>query len=92
MRARPPVLLPATTPGARNKLERALGASSHLDYDGGATRSSAGDHGGVPHFHLLLHSLFEAGLFKNDPKGRSRRRPTRCAPCVRLGRTRTLER
>ena len=55
-------VFPGDDAGARNKLERVLGGSRRLDYDGARGALARWQpYAGVLCFHLLLHSLSEAG-------------------------------
>jgi DNA-3-methyladenine glycosylase II len=63
-------VFPGDDVGARNKLERVLGASRRLDYDGVRGALACWQpYAGVPYFHLLLHSLSEAGLLTANAAG-----------------------
>ena len=63
-------VFPGDDVGARNKLERVLGASRRLDYDGVRDALARWQpYTGVLYFHLLLHSLSEAGLLTANAAG-----------------------
>lgn len=63
-------VFPGDDVGARHKLERVLGASRRLDYDGVRDALARWQpYTGVLYFHLLLHSLSEAGLLTANAAG-----------------------